>query len=353
MIMKLKIFSLIFIVAVLFGLNTENYAQSEAGVLFLLISPGVRADGMGEAFVAIADDASAIYWNPGGLAFQENKEFFFMHSNWLPQLTTDLFYDFGSYIHHREGLGTFGLSLTYMNFGEQNVTLETGPEIVDQFSSYDFAVSGAFGTKISSNIGLGINMKIIRSNLAPYGAGKEKGSGQAWSFGVDLGILYKHFIFNRLNFGINLQNLGPKITYIDVNQADPQPTNLKVGFAWKLIDSEFNKITIATDINKLLVRRSADGTSDPFYKAIFTSWTDDTFNREMKKIISHIGVEYWYSDLIALRAGYWYDEIGKVKPKTFGAGIKYSLYRIDFGYIAAGEGHPLSDTMRYSLTVSC
>ena len=118
--MKTKLFTVLLIAAVLFGINTESKAQSEAGVLFLLISPGVRADGMGEAFVAIADDASAVYWNPGGLAFQERKEFFFMHSNWLPQLAPDLFYDFTSYIHHVDGLGTFGASVTYMNFGEQN-----------------------------------------------------------------------------------------------------------------------------------------------------------------------------------------------------------------------------------------
>lgn len=336
----------------LLGIFSESNAQSEAGVLFLMISPGVRADGMGEAFVAVADDASAIYWNTGGLAFLDKKEFFFMHSNWLPQLASDLFYDYGAYMHHIEGLGTFGASVTYMNFGEQNVTLETGPEVVDHFTSYDFAVSGAYGTKISNNIGIGVNMKLIRSNLAPFGAGKEKGSGQAWSFGVDFGLLYKHFLLNKLNFGLNLQNMGPKITYIDVNQADPQPTNLKIGFAYRLIDSEFNTLTITSDFNKLLVRRKADGTSDPFYQAIFTSWTDDGFNNEMKKVISHVGAEYWYNNLIALRIGYWYDEIGKVKPTTFGAGIRYSLYRIDFGYIAAGEGHPLSDTMRFSFTVS-
>ena len=350
--MKTKILALLIAAIMIIGLQTESQAQSEAGVLFLLISPGVRADGMGEAFVALADDASAIYWNPGGLAFLSRRELFFMHSNWLPQLAPDLFYDYGSYVQHIEGLGTFGASVTYMNFGEQNVTLETGPEVVDHFSSYDFSVSGAFGTNLSSNIGVGVNMKIIRSNLAPFGQGKEKGSGQAWSFGVDAGLLYRNFLIHKLNLGINLANMGPKITYIDANQADPQPTNLKLGFAYRLIDSEYNKITVTTDFNKLLVRRRANGSSDPFYKAIFTSWIDDPFDLEMKKVISHFGIEYWYSDLIALRAGYWYDEIGKVKPTTFGAGIKYSLYRIDFGYIAAGQGHPLTDTMRFSFTVT-
>jgi len=339
------------LVLIMAGLQGDCFAQSEAGLLFLLISPGVRADGMGEAFVALADDASAIYWNAGALGFLQHHEILLMHSNWLPQLASDLFYDFGAYVHHVPGLGTFGGSVTYLNMGEQNVTRSTGPEVVDHFISYDVALSGAFGTLVSENIGVGVNMKIIRSNLSPIGAGQEKGSGQAWSFGVDLGMLYKHFLVKGLNFGINLSNLGPKIAYIDVDQADPQPTNLKVGFAYKLLDMEYNKITVTADFNKLLVRRYKDGTSDPFYKAIFTSWTDEPIKQEMKRVISHVGAEYWYSDLVALRVGYWYDEIGNVKPTTFGAGLKYSLYRFDFGYIAAGEGHPLSDTMRFSLTI--
>ena len=349
--MKTKFTSLLLVIALIFGIQAESKAQSEAGILFLLISPGVRADGMGEAFVAVADDASAIFWNSGGLAFLENNEFLFMHSNWLPQLSSDLFYDYGAFTHPVDGLGTFGLSITYMNFGEQNVTDERGPEVIDKFTSYDFAVSGAFGTKIKSNIGLGVNMKIIRSNLAPFGAGKEEGTGQAWTFGVDLGILYKQFLFDRLNFGINLSNMGPKVAYIDVDQADPQPTNLKLGFAYRLLDSEFNKITLTADFNKLLVRRYTDGKSDPFYKAIFTSWGDEPFDQEMKKVISHVGMEYWYAAFFALRAGYWDDKIGKIRAKTFGAGFRYSIYQIDFGYIAAGKGHPLSDTMRFSFSV--
>lgn len=334
------------------GLPTQKaHAQSEAGVLFLQISPGVRADGMGEAFVALANDASAVYWNTGGLGFLNGHELLIMHSNWLPQLAGDLFYDYVSYIHHINGLGTFGASVTYLNLGQQNVTLENGPEVVDHFTSYDFAVSGAFGTLLGEHTGVGLNMKVIRSNLAPFGAGKEKGTGQTWSFGVDLGVLYQAPFLKNLNLGMNLTNMGPKISYIDVDQADPQPTTLKAGLAYHIINSKYNKLTYVLDFDKLLVRRYKDGTSDPFYKAIFTSWTDQPIKQEMKEIITHTGLEYWYSNLIALRVGYWYDELGNVKPYTFGAGLKYSLYRFDFGYIAAGEGHPLTDTMRFSLTI--
>lgn len=331
--------------------SSQAFAVSEAGVLFLLISPGVRADGMGEAFVAIADDVSAVYWNPGGLGFQSGREFLFMHSNWLPQLTSDLFYDFAAYKHSVYGLGTFGISLTYLNLGEQIITDETGPEEKGRFMSYDASLALSYGTQMSDNIGLGVTIRLIRSNLAPMGAGAEKGKGQTWAFNFDLGVLYRDMLVNGLNLGVNFMNVGPKIAYIDVDQADPQPTNLKLGLAYKIFDMEYNKLTVAFDINKLLVTRHKDGTSDPVYQALFTSWTDDPFADEMKKIISHIGMEYWYANLIALRTGYWHDTEGKVKPWTFGFGIRYSLYELDFGYIAAGEGHPLTDTMRFSLQI--
>lgn len=331
--------------------STQVYAVSEAGVLFLLISPGVRADGMGEAFVGIADDVSAVYWNPAGLGFQSGREFIFMHSNWLPQLTSDLFYDFAAYKHSVYGLGTFGVSVTYLNLGEQIMTDETGPDEIGRFMSYDAAMAFSYGTQMSDNMGLGVNIRLVRSNLAPMGAGAEKGNGQTWAFNFDLGLLYRDLFIDGLNLGANFSNIGPKISYIDVDQADPQPTNMKLGFAYKLINSEYNKMTVAMDVNKLLVRRHKDGTSDPVYKALFSSWTDESFSQEMEDMTPHIGAEYWYNNMIALRAGYWHDEEGNVKPFTFGFGIRYSLYELDFGYIAAGEGHPLTDTMRFSLQI--
>ena len=162
--------------------------------------------------------------------------------------------------------------------------------------------------------------------------------------------------------------MGPKITYIDAAQADPLPTNLKVGFAYKIVNSKYNKLTVTGDMNKLMVTPHKDGQSDPFYKALFTSpWTtpDSELSTETdedgnqitkpgKKIFNGTlsgGAEYWYSDMFALRIGYYWDKPGKVKYTSFGAGIQYSLYRFDFGYVSAGEGHPLQDTMRFSLTI--
>jgi hypothetical protein len=345
---------------------TQVYAVSEAACLFLLISPGARAAGMGEAFVGLADDATAVYWNPAGLAFQQGREVTLMHSNWLPQFDSDLFYEFGAYRQSIEGIGTFGANVTFLNLGKQYITGEDSPEILGEFSSYEFALSGTFGTKLNENWGVGVGLRFIRSNLSDVGAGSEKGDGKANAFAFDLSTLYKMPFLPKLSMGVNLSNLGPKITYIDAAQADPLPTNLKMGLAYRILDSEFNKLTVTADMNKLMVTRHADGTSDAFYKAIFTSpWTivekerqniggDNEKTVGQTKIFNGIisgGAEYWYSNLIALRMGYYWDKPGKVTFMSFGAGIQYSLYRFDFGYVSAAEGHPLANTMRFSLTM--
>jgi hypothetical protein len=341
------------VLSLLIGAVQQGYAVSEAAVLFLMISPGARASGMGEAFVATADDATAVFWNPAGLAYQYGREITIMHANWLPQFAGDMYYDFLAYRQDIEGVGTVGANVTFLNMGKQTITGESGPDPLGEFSSYDIAFAGSYGTTITENFAMGMSLRYIRSNLAPQGQGAERGEGKANAFAFDLGLLYKFpFLNNRLSWGMNLSNMGPPIAYIDVAQADPLPTNLKTGLAFKLVDGKYNKFTIAADFNKLLVTpHSGDEKADPFYKAIFTSWYDESFSMEMKKIISSVGAEYWYSGLIGLRAGYYYDEIGKVKYATFGAGLKYSLYGFDFGYVSAGEGHPLSDTMRFSLTI--
>jgi hypothetical protein len=348
-----KLFLILIMTALGFGLVPNLFAVSESAVLFLLISPGARASGMGESFVAIADDATAIYWNPAGLAFQTGREIVLMHCKWLPGLVSDMYYEFGSYRQHFESLGgTLGANVTYLNMGEQTWMDEMGSER-GKFVSYDFAITLSYATKVSENLGIGVSMRLIQSLLAPdwVDVGAEKGSGKGNAFAVDLGVLYRNFLLKGLSFGANLSNMGPKITYVDAAQADPLPTNLKIGFAYKVLDMEYNKLTISLDTNKLLVVRHQDGTSDPFYKAIFSSWTEGSLREQTRRLITSCGAEYVYNNMIFLRAGYYYDETGKVKFPSFGAGLQYSQYRFDFAYVAAEQGHPLSDTMRFSLSL--
>ena len=329
---------------------SEATATSSAAVLPLLISPGARASGMGESFVAIADDATATFWNAGGLAFQTGREITFMHAKWLPQLVSDMAIEFLAYRQHFESLGgTLAGNITFFDYGTQEGRDEYNND-TGTFRSWDLAASLCFGTKLSSNVGLGVVMRYIRSNLSEQNIGTAKGSGVGSSFAVDLGLLYRIAFVKGLSFGMNLSNMGPKIAYVDAAQADPLPTNLKVGFSYVVLDNEFNKLLISIDTNKLMVVRHDDGTSDSFYKALISAWSDGSIREQANRLRSSCGLEYCYNSMIYLRTGYYYDYDGLVKYPSFGAGLQYSKYRFDFAYVAAQQGHPLSDTMRFSLT---
>ncbi len=345
------------------GIPNAEAGVAEATAIFLLISPGARAGGMGEAFVAVSDDATATYWNPAGLAYLQRKEITLMHVNWLPTFhLSDLYYDFISFTNTVEDWGTLGVNIIFLNLGETERRDELNTNL-GTFRTFETAISGSYGSTVTDKMALGLNVKFIYSHLADRGTGQEKGSGVATDFAIDLGLLYKTvdpILNHSLNFGANLQNMGPKMAYIDRAQADPIPTNLKFGYAWNIIEDGYNKLTWATDLNKLLVRKHPNGDTDPFYIALFTAWTDKEFfsnkppyltKEFFYDIIYNTGLEYWYTDMVALRIGYWNDELGKVKPLTYGASFKVSTYRFDFSYISAGKGHPLTDTMRLSLTI--
>lgn len=321
---------------------------SQATLLFLKIAPGARPAGMGEAFVAISDDANATWWNPAGLGFQRGREFTMMYVRWLPQFNlSDLYYAYLSGTYEVPEWGTFGGNIVFLNLGETQRTDELGRS-QGMFSSYEIALSGTYGAEINRDLAMGVGLKLAYSNLAPSGAGAEAGSGTATAVAADIGLLYKAQFLRGLSLGANLSNMGPKVSYIDRAQADPLPTNLKVGFAYKILDQEYNKLTIASDVNKELVKRDKKGRSDEFYEALFSAWGDEAL---IKTMIWNVGMEYWYSTLVGLRAGYWNDHLGKVFPYTFGVSLKYSSYRFDFSYLTAGQNHPLTDTMRYSLSV--
>jgi len=367
--MKVKSIFLMLIILLLVNVGNDIYAQGEAAVPFLLIAPGARAGGMGEAGVALANDATAVFWNPAGLAFQfedpetDNRgEVSLMHVKWLPQFNfSDLFYDYLAaryYVDELEGM--VGLGLTYLNLGENVWTDATGTEL-GTFDSYEYAITASYATKLQENLGIGLNIKLIQSNLVPIKivqVGAETRDGVATSFAVDLGVKWipaYDFLDNSLILGANLSNFGPEMTYINKAQADPLPTNLRMGLAYKVLDDEFNRITLIYDVNRLLVvRNSGDEPPDGVFKAVFYSaWVNGSIEDRLKRFNHALGLEYWYGDLIALRAGYFYEDenFGARKFATFGGGIKYNIFGIDFGYISAEEDHPLSDTMRFSVSV--
>ncbi len=353
---------LLAIILVVIGLlpNT-SYSQGESAVPFLLIAPNSRASGLGESGTGMADDASAIFWNPAGLAFQTGQELSITHANWLPQFAmSDLFYEYLGYKGYFEELGgTIGANIIYLNLGEFIKTLSSGPEEVGRFKAYEFAVTAGYATKIMENLGVGVNLRFIRSALAPFGTEEEKGTGIANTVSFDIATMYKQPMLegeflSELNIGLNLAQLGPKVTYIDEAQADPLPTNIRLGLGFNVYKSEFNNIVANIDFQRTLVRRYKDGKSDNAFKALATAWTDGS---KLRKVTIGTGVEYWYGSpkLVAIRFGYFYEDpsFGNRKFLTFGAGIRYDIYGFDFSYLSAmEEHHPLSETLRFTLMIN-
>lgn len=336
-------------------------AQGESAVPFLLIAPNSRASGIGETGTGSVDDASAIFWNPGELAFLEGQEVSITHANWLPQFQLpDLFYDHLNYRQRIDAIGgTVGASITYLSLGEFTVTNSSGPTPIAKFKSFEYAVTAGYSTKVSEDLGVGFNLRFIHSALSPIGTEEEQGNGISSTVSVDLALMYRPQtldvpligdIGKRFSAGLDLSNVGPKITYVDAAQADPIPTNLRVGLGYKLLSDEFNELTYSIDFSRLLVRRRGE-TSDPLPKSLITAWGDGGF----RKVITSTGVEYWYGAprLIALRMGYFYEspQFGGRKFLTFGAGLRYDIYGFDFSYISAGQDDPLSDTIRLSLLI--
>ena len=442
--------------ALLLPISSLLNAQSEAGSVFLLISPGARAGGMGEAQVAVANDAYASYWNPAGLAYQEGSELAFMHVNWLPNLADDMYYEFLGYRKSFPNLGTIGGHLIYLNLGEQ-VRMDEYAQYQGKFTSYMMAGAISYSQKINETSSFGLNAKLSYQHLVELGTGSEKGKGTSIDFGFDVGYMKKGWLLPTLDLGITMTNIGPKVSFIDPDQADPQPTNLTFGFAYELFNSEVNRLSVVYDMDKLLVASypdmdwdgdgiiggfdsngksslknndyNSDGKretahKDPLFKAIFTSWVDDwllggdidkapagedadrkiggwswagdangnnkpdkeemintaselgasygdsdwgiynewgqkevgsaddrSLSNELDKLVHNFGLEYWYSTYFALRSGYYYDKTGKISNPTFGIGLRFSNYGFDFGYTSGKPGHPLTNTMRFSMNM--
>ena len=347
--------------------NVSIYAQAGgSAVPFLLISPDARASGMGETGTAIADDINAIYWNPGGLGFLDYfdnsgdfsdgedyvpfRQVALSFSPWLPQFNADLFYSYGTIGQFFEELdGTVAFNFIFMNLGEFTRTADNG-QVLGKFISNEFSVGLSYGTIVAPDLGVGFQLRYIQSNLTPTSTqtGGEAGTGISASF--DLGILWKpqdiEFlgIEDRFSVGLNLQNVGPKVTYI--RESDPLPTTLKIGTAFNLFKDEFNDLKLAVDFAKLLVKRDSLG-SDALPKSLVTGWQNPGAEWSF-------GAEYWYEKVIALRAGYFTEPaaLGNRQFWNFGAGLRYDIFKLDFSFInTIEENHPLSNTMRFSLLI--
>ena len=360
------------------GSATAQQIVYTTAVPFLQIEPDSRAAGMGNAGVALADNASAIFWNPAGLAAQEGAEVSLTHAQWLPAITSDLFYEYLTGKYHLDGIGTLGAHITFLNLGEQEYRDENNVNL-GTFRSYELAAGASYGRQVTRGLALGTGLRLIYSNLSSGQVVGQTETKAGVSVGVDLGALYtfKPFDLGTVpvtgKLGFNLANMGPAIGYTvgDSGRNDPIPTNLRFGGALSAQLDEFNKLNFAVDFNKTLVDFDSTGAKS-FAEAIFSSWKsirvasgtepvdpDDPTTFEEVGVLRQItigsGLEYWYNDLFAFRTGFFYEDPynGNRKFLTFGAGIRYNLIGVDFSYIYPLEDEsPLANTLRFSLLLN-
>jgi hypothetical protein len=338
-------------------------------VPFLQIEPDSRAAGMGMTGVGVADNASALFWNPAGLAGQQGAEVTFTHAPWLPNLGADLFFEYLAGKYAVEGVGTFAGHITFLNLGEQQRTDELGTDL-GTFRSYDLAVGASYGRQITPTLSLGTGARLIYSNLSGGADVGGQATNAGVSVGLDLGVLWRPAVSENLHpsLGLNLANMGPHISYSDASDGgDAIPSNIRLGGALEYELDDFNRLTFALDANKLLVARDENGDFESFTSALFSSWKSVTVDLDgtgpgpaeevgvFRQFTIGTGAEYWYNDLFALRTGYFYEDPsnGNRKFLTFGAGIRYSLVGVDLSYIyALEENSPLSEQIRFSVMLN-
>lgn len=391
---RITIFLTVFVLATLptFAQNSviisgqdPNRRVITTAVPFLNFAPDSRHSGMGDVGVSTAPDANSAHWNSGKLAFVDQKMGFSLsYSPWLGKLVNDMSLSYLTGFFRIDENSAFGFDLRYFNMGDIQLTDGRGNEL-GEFNPRDIAIGGTYSRKLSQNLGLGISSRFIYSNLSGNistvgGSESKPGIG----VGVDVGLYYQKQIFagskdGSFSWGMNISNIGPKITYNSAEDLDYIPTNFRIGTAYSVDFDPQNTITFALDFNKLLVptppvyATNEDGTlatdenghliiepgngKDPnrsLISGMFGSFADapDGFTEELQEVMISFGVEYSYDDKFALRTGYFYENPNKGGRRYFTMGLGFDINKlgVDFSYLVPQtQNHPLAETLRFSL----
>ncbi len=335
------------------------------------IAPDARSAGMGDVGAATDPDVNSQYWNPAKYPFNISRAGVSLnYTPWLRQLVSDIdlaylagYYRIGDY-------SAVSASMRYFSLGE--VQSNDGSALT--INPYEMSFDVAYSLMLSEHFSLGAAVRWIYSDLT-YNFTDDTSPGSA--FAADLSCYYQNYINIgqrecQLGLGMNISNIGSKITFGGDNRSEFIPTNLRLGASLMIPIDEFNKFTIAADANKLLVptypKRRADESEVDYdnrlqkdyydvssISGIFKSFGDapNGFSEEMQEIQWSVGAEYTYNDKFSLRAGYHNESENKGNRKyfTFGAGFKMSVFSLDAGYVVAtAKSNPLDQTLRFSLS---
>jgi hypothetical protein len=346
--------------------NPVNHAVTSQ-----MIAPDARAAGMGDVGAATDPDVSSQYWNPAKFPFTISRAGISLnYTPWLRQLVNDMDLAYLSGYYRIGDYSAVSGSLRYFSLGEVTANGSAAMTI----KPYELSADVAYSLMLSEKFSLGAAVRWIYSDLT-YDFNEETSPGSA--FAADISAYYQNYINVgsrecQLGLGLNISNIGSKITFGGDNRSEFIPTNLRLGASLMIPVDEFNRFTIAADANKLLVptypkRRSDESEVDyqdrlqkEYYdvssiSGIFKSFSDAPggAKEELQEVNWSVGAEYVYNDKFSLRAGYHNESENKGNRKYFtvGAGFKMSVFSLDAGYvIATAKSNPLDQTLRFTLT---
>ena len=354
----------------------DMFNPVNASVTSQTIAPDARAAGMGDVGVATEADANSQYWNPAKYPFAISRAGVSLnYTPWLRQLVSDMdlaylagYYRIGDY-------SAISGSLRYFSLGEVYMTSDiSATDNAMTINPYEMSVDVAYSMMLSEKFSWAAALRFIYSDLT-YDYTDDTAPGSA--FAADVSLYYQDYLNMgdrecQVGLGLNVSNIGSKITFGGDDNSEFIPTNLRLGASLMIPVDEYNRFTIAADANKLLVPtypKQEEGESTEAYQqrvqkdyydissisGIVKSFGDapNGFKEELQEVQWSVGAEYWYNDKFTLRAGYHHESENKGNRKyfTFGAGFKMSVFSLDAGYvIATAKSNPLDQTLRFTLS---
>jgi len=311
--------------------STSGANYISTAVPFLTITPDSRAGAMGDVGVATSPDANSMHWNPAKFAMIDgNYGVAASYTPWLRDLVDDMSLAYLTGYYRLDKNQVLASSLRYFTLGEI-IFLESENATAVSRNPNEWAFDIAYSRRLTDNLSGAIAFRYIRSDLtqSQYVAGVETQAGNAYS--ADISVYYqKEFKRNRKeilwSWGLNISNIGSKISYTTDDEKEFIPTNLRLGSALKFELDNYNSLTVAVDFNKLLVPTPANGSlqdgedngtvivggqasNKSVMSGIFGSFSDAPggMSEEFKEITWSLGLEYWYQKQFALRTGYYYE----------------------------------------------
>jgi hypothetical protein len=353
---------------VLLTLSVSSFAQIEnnpivTAVPSLSIAPDARAGAMGDVGAATAPDVNSQYWNPAKYVFMESDAGLSLsYTPWLRKLVTDIDLAYLAGYYKLDQRNALSASLRYFSLGDITLMDEFGYE-QNTAHPNELAVDAAYSRMFSDKFSGAVALRFIYSDLGNGIQNSEIYPG--WTVAADVAAYYKtpvslENVDGNLALGLNISNIGGKVSYDSFLSSNFIPTNLRLGASFDYPIDTYNKISISADVNKLLVPTQNNMTAQQYndlspITGIFKSFSDAPggAKEELREIMWSVGTEYAYNNQFFVRGGYYNESQYKGNRKYFtaGAGFKLNVFQLDAGYvISTSASNPLDQTLRFSLS---